>query len=110
MVYVEIWKPREKWLGMSAEERKAFISKMGENIGELQKKGVELLHFAIADENVPYRAPFRYIAVWAMPGAAAAEALEDDVEKAGFHDLFEQVNARGASISPEKIFADMIEV
>lgn len=107
-VYVELWNAKQTWLDMSRSEREAFVSAVKENIGGLADAGVELLHFSILDEDVPHRAEYRYLAVWSMPNRQSAEALEKDVEAAGFHDLFEQVNARGEAVGPDTLFKDMI--
>lgn len=106
-VYVELWKAKAAWLDMIEDDRNAYLSRVQESIGALKEAGIEPLHFAILDEGVPHAADYRYLAVWKMPDRGAAERLEKDVEAAGFHDLFEQVNARGEEIAPEQLFGDM---
>lgn len=106
-IYVELWKARQAWRDMKPAERQEYLSRVQESIGGLVQKGIEPLHFALIDEDAPHPADYRYLAVWKMPDRQAAEALERDVEAAGFHDLFEQVNARGEETDAEAVFRDM---
>lgn len=107
-IYVELWNARPSWHALSEEERSAYIEKVGQNVQALAEKGIEPLYFGVADEDVPLRADYRYLAIWRMPDEAAARELEDNVEQAGWHEYFEQVNARGRSVPPEQVFGDMI--
>ena len=43
-----------------------------------------------------------------MPTRALAEQFEASGEEAGFHDYFEQVNARGELVGPDAVFGHMI--
>ncbi|MCJ7420523.1 DUF6616 family protein [Sphingomicrobium astaxanthinifaciens] len=106
-IYVELWKAKQKWLDMEHSDRKNYLSRVQESIGNLVSLGIEPLHFALLDKDVPHSVDYRYLAVWKMPDRRAAETLERDVEAAGFHDLFEQVNARGEETTPEGLFEDM---
>lgn len=107
-LYIELWKPRRKWLEMSEQERSDYVAGIGPEIEKLTERGVELVGFALNDDDTPHRADYRYIAAWKMPDKALAESLESSVEAAGFHDYFEQVNARGHLMSPEEALRDMI--
>lgn len=107
-LYIELWKPRQKWLDMSEQERSDYVAGIGPEIEKLTERGVELVGFALNDEETPHRADYRYIAAWKMPDKSLVEDLESSVEGAGFHDYFEQVNGRGRLLSPEDALGDMI--
>lgn len=107
-LYVELWKPRQKWLEMSEKAREEYVAGIGPDIERLTNQGVEILGFAVNDEETPHRAEYRYLAAWKMPDKSLVEDLEAAVEAAGFHDYFEQVNARGGLMSPEEAMGDMI--
>ena len=70
--------------------------------------GVELVGFALNDEDTEYRADYTYLALWKMPSQELAVRLERTVIEAGFHEYFEQGNARGALVSPEAAVEHMV--
>jgi hypothetical protein len=100
-LYLELWKAKPTWTALSQEQRDAFSAGLGPAIGGLLEAGVELLGFALNDEDTEHRADYTYLALWRMPSKELAIRLERTVVEAGFHDYFEQVNARGTLISPE---------
>ncbi len=106
-LYVELWKARPEWLALSVEERQQYFDKIGAEIQKLTEAGVEIVGFAINDEETPHRGDYRYLAVWKMPSLEQVEMLERSVEQAGWHEYFEQVNARGELIPPPQALEDM---
>jgi hypothetical protein len=109
-LYVELWKPRAAWRALGAAERRQFVDGIGPSVGQLTEAGVELLGFAINDDDTEYRADYPWIAVWRMPTKALAVTLEKAVIDYGFHTYFEQVNARGTIVPPEAVLAAMAAV
>jgi hypothetical protein len=109
-VYVELWKPRPAWRALGAAERRTFIEGIGPSVGQLTNDGIELLAFAVNDADTEYRADFDWIAVWRMPTKELALVLERAVIDIGFHEYFEQVNARGAIVMPDAVLAAMAAV
>ncbi len=107
-IYVELWKARPAWTALSAEERGAYMQKVGVAIGELAKAGIESLYWAVTDDDTPHDAGYRYLAVWKMPDAAAARHFEEVVESAGWHTWFEQLNARGSALSADQAIGHML--
>ena len=107
-LYVELWKPHPKWLGLSEQERRDYIQRVRTGIKHLTDTGAELVGFAINDEDTPYRSDYRYLAVWKMPDREQVDLLEQTLEEAGWHEHFEQVNARGAMVPPPEALADMV--
>ncbi|MDT0642118.1 DUF6616 family protein [Zunongwangia sp. F363] len=94
-LYIELWNVTKEWMKLSKEERRAYFEKVGAGIQELSKAGVENVGWALNDEHTPYRSDYRYMAVWKMPSLEYVEKLEKAVADAGWHDYFNQVNARG---------------
>ena len=107
-LYVELWKAKPTWVALSAEERQRYIEGIGTKIEALLKDGVEIVGFSLIDGDTPHRADYLYLAVWKMPTRALTEQFEASVEEAGFHDYFEQVNARGELVSPDTVRGHMI--
>lgn len=110
-LYVELWNARPEWLALSIDERENYISKVGPGIKKLNEAGVELVGFALNDPDTPHRSDHRYLAVWKMPdGESQVNLLEETLEEAGWHEYFEQVNARGALVDPSVALRDMVQL
>ena len=107
-LYVELWKPRQRWLDLPEAERREYVEQVGPGIRQLTDAGVELVGFALNDEDTPHRSDYRYLAVWKMPGREQVDMLEQILEEAGWHEHFEQVNARGELVPPPEALADMV--
>lgn len=106
-LYVELWKARQPWLDLSAEERKSWLDKILAGLQEqLQSGAVEPVGLVRNDDEIPHSAGFDFFAVWKMRDKNAARKFEDFVENAGWHDYFEQVNAGGKVLEMEDFVAD----
>lgn len=108
-LYVELWNPKQAWMDLSAEERQAFFDKVGGEIQKLTEEGIEIVGFAVNDDETPYRSDHKYMAVWKMPSKEHVEMLEESVSQAGWYNYFEQVNARGELLSPPAALEDMVK-
>lgn len=108
VLYVELWKSKPAWRALDRASREQFVAGLGPAIAELTSAGVELIGFAANDADAPHRADYDWMALWRMPTQDLARVFEDAVESSGFHDWFEQVNARGVLIAPEAALADMV--
>lgn len=106
-LYIELWNPTKAWRELSAQEKQAYLQQVGPGIQTMTESGVHLIGFALNDEDTPHRTAYRYLAAWTMPGAEQVALLENILEEAGWHDYFEQVNARGEIMAPEAALADM---
>ncbi len=106
-LYVELWRPKAAWLALPVEERREYLSAVGPSIEELLGTGIELVGFAVADEEAPHDAGYRYMAAWRMPSRKHAQRLESAVDAAGWHRYFAQVNARGELLEPAAALEDM---
>lgn len=106
-LYVELWKPKPAWRALSAQEREQFIAGTVPALEELGKAGVEIVGFALNDPDTAHRADYVYMAAWRMPSRELAVQLERAVIDYGFHEYFEQVNARGEIRAPEAVLGHM---
>lgn len=109
-LYVELWKPRLAWHALNTTRRHEFVTGIGPAVAGLLAGGVELLGFARNDTETRHRADYPWLALWRMPSKELAEGFEQAVIDYGFHDYFEQVNARGAVVDPAEILAEMERV
>jgi hypothetical protein len=100
-LYVELWKARPAWLELPQGERQAWMDNL---LAGLQQfgSGVEVVGFASNDGDTPHSSGYEFFAAWRMPNKEVAEQFENFVEGAGWHEYFEQVNARGSILETEQ--------
>ena len=106
-LYVELWKARPSWLAMPATERADWVAKLGPLMEQLTSAGIELLGFAVTDADAPYGTDYPYMAVWRVPSLELVRQFEGGLQATGWHDYFEQVNARGELQPPSLVLDHM---
>jgi hypothetical protein len=109
-LYAELWKARPAWLELSKEERKLWFDKLLGSLQEQLQAGVEPIGFASNDHDTPLSAGFDFIGLWKMPNKQVAEQFERFVDNAGWHNYFEQVNARGPAMEMDVFSSSHIEM
>ncbi len=109
-LYVELWNARPAWLALSAEERGAYFEQVGPAIEQLTNAGVEIVGWAINDDDTPHSSGHTYIAVWKMPNLELVKMLEEIVEGAGWYNYFDQINARGELVGPPPLLEHMAQL
>lgn len=109
-LYVELWKAKPTWMALPQQQRGEYMAQLGPAIAGVLGAGVELVGWAVANDDTPYPADFRYIAVWKMPNEGHVRQFEKTVEGAGWYNYFEQVNARGELTPPDPVIGDMINL
>ena len=109
-LYVELWKARPAWHDLPQEQRRSWFDKLLGSLQEQLQSGVEPLGFAANEQDTPLAAEYDFIGAWRMPNKEIAQQFEKFVDDAGWHNYFEQVNARGESISPHDVMSHMIDL
>ena len=94
-LYVELWKARPAWLALAAADRSAWVSNLYPSSREPTSANVELIGFAVTDADAPHGTDYPYMAVWRVSSLQAVQEFEAQRQASGWHDYFEQVNARG---------------
>ena len=109
-MFVEQWKARPEWLVLSQQEREKYVSKVGQAIEDLLKAGIEIVGFALNDQDTPHRSDYRYFSEWKLPDKKLLQQFEQAIEQSGWYQYFEQTNARGEFIQPDAALGDMINL
>ena len=109
-IYVELWKPKQAWLEMPPQDRTNYLDQLGPAIQKLLDMGIEMLSWSINDADTPYPVNYPYFAIWKMPNKDAVLQFEQVVDEAGWHNYFEQVNARGMIGTPQDVLAKLATV
>ena len=110
ITYIELWKAKQTWINLTPEERNTYVQALGPVIQQLLAGGVQIISWGINDGSTFRRVDFDYFAVWSFPDENAAVKFEKLVEAADWYTYFEQVNARGANMSPQDVMAHMINL
>lgn len=108
--FVEMWRPKEKWLEMSPSDRAEYIESIGPSIQGLLEEGVELVGIGRNEEDVDQQADYEYWAVWKLPDEELLDAFQAAVREDGFYDYFEQINACGEPGGPKEVLGGMAEL
>ncbi|HLR25510.1 MAG TPA: DUF6616 family protein [Fodinibius sp.] len=106
--YVEFWRFRPAWIGLTPDERKSWMDKLLAGLGQQIQSGVELIGFALNDEDTTHSSGYDFLAVWKMPNKEIAMKFEDFVEASGLHEYYEQVNTRGQSLEMEEMVTALL--
>ena len=101
--FIELWTPNDTWLALSAEDRQAFMEGVGGAMEQMTAAGITTLGWGVVDDDTPYPAEQRYVAVWQAPSLEAITMLEEGVEGSGWYQYFDQVNARAELHGPEVV-------
>ena len=107
---VELWKARSAWLELPREQRKSWFDNLLSSLQQQMSAGVEPLGFARSDQDTPLDAGYDFIGAWRMPNKETAEQFEKFVENAGWHEYFEQVNARGQIMEMDEFSSAHLEM
>lgn len=107
-LFLELWKPKRKWLDLTEEERQEYVESIQPSIGDLLEEGVELVGIGAIDADTDQRAEYDFWAVWRIPSDERVERFERQVREDGFYEYFEQINARGLARTPEEVFGALI--
>lgn len=106
--YIEAWNARQAWLGLSQEERGAYIAQLGPAIQQLTEQGVEIITWAINDGDTDNRLGYDFFAVWKFPSDEMAKNFEGLVHGAGWYNYFDQVNMKGSPAGPQEVLGHII--
>lgn len=109
-LYIELWKPRPNWSNLSCEAREEFLAQVQPAVQNMKDIGVELIGFAVCDEEAPDDAHYRYLAVWKMPNLGHVHMLEKAIRAEGWGNFFEISNARGKLMPLREAVRDMVRV
>jgi hypothetical protein len=110
ITYIELWQAKQAWINLTPEERNTYVQALQPVIRQLLENGVQIISWGINDSATFRRVEFDYYAVWSFPNEQAAINFEKLVESADWYTYFEQVNARGATMSPQDVLAHMINL
>jgi len=106
--YIEIWKAKDAWNGLSKEERFNYLGQLAPAMQQLTANGVEILAWGENDKSTHSRAAYDFFAVWKFPQEAAVRSFESMLSGTAWYNYFEQVNVCGSTVSPDDIIAKMI--
>lgn len=108
--YIEAWKATPVWIGLSKEERAAYMAQLGPAIQQLGEQGVEIVSWCVNDADTYNRLDQDFFAIWKFPTDELAKSFEAMVEGAGWYTYFAQVNMKGSPSGPQDIIGMLINM
>ena len=106
-LYVELWKARPAWLALPASDRSAWVTALYPTLQASAGANVELIGFAVTDADAPHGTDYPYMAVWRLASLQTVQEFEGLRQATGWHEYFEQVNARGELQAPTHVLDHM---
>ncbi|HEY3239206.1 MAG TPA: DUF6616 family protein [Acidimicrobiia bacterium] len=90
---VELWKARPSWHEWSPDERVAYLERAGPAIRALLAGGAQLVAIGAADATNGHQPDYDYWVVWRFLDADQLTRFTETLERIGWLDHFEPVNA-----------------
>jgi len=109
-LYVETWQPTHHWLELPKDERNNYVAAVGGAIQQLIAAGVEIVGWALNDNDTDHHNGFDYFAVWKFPNKEIIKQFESTVTAAGWYNYFDQVNCSGSLTNPLEILSHSIDL
>lgn len=110
ITYIELWKAKQSWIDLPAEERASYMNAMGPAIQQLLQSGVQIVSWGTNDDNTFSRLDYDYFAVWTFPNEEVAGRFEKMVEGSGWYNYFDQVNVMGTAAMPQDVIGSIISL
>ncbi len=107
-LYIELFKAKESWLALSADERAAYLQKAGGTMQGVLEAGAEVVGVGAADPETSHDAGYDCFAVWKLPNREVVQAFERGIDDDDWYAYFEQVNASGESGGLEALMGRLI--
>lgn len=98
--YVEHWKPRDKWLALTPEDRGKFMFDFSPTLQRLMDAGIELVGYLVNEDSFGGR-DFCFLRVWRMSEREFVQRIEEALEEAGWHEFFERGGGGGEIVTPQ---------
>jgi hypothetical protein len=98
--YVEEWKPRPKWLQLTAEDRGKFFFDLTPTMQTLFNAGVELVGYVV-NRQAGASSGLSFLRIWKMEEESLAQRVEEALASTAWHEFFEQGSSRGKVMTPQ---------
>ena len=108
-LYIELFKPKDAWLQLSAEDRAQYLQTAGSTMQGAVAAGAELVGVGAADSETSHDAGYDFYAVWKLPSPDVVELFEKGIEDDDWYSYFEQTNASGELVEFEALVRQVIE-
>ncbi|MDX1554708.1 MAG: DUF6616 family protein [Xanthomonadales bacterium] len=102
-LYVEMWNAKPSWLGLSDEERNAFMNNVNQFLDSLMSDDCKVYGACVNDGDTAPRAEYAYLVVWALKDKSYVRPIADGTSKVGWYKYFDQVNIGGDQIGAEQL-------
>lgn len=105
--YIEEWKPRPKWLQLTAEDRGKFFFDLTPTMQTLFDAGVELVGYVV--NRAPGSASrLSFLRIWKMSEESLAERVKEALASTTWNEFFEPGAAHGEVLTPQVAIPHLI--
>lgn len=106
--FVKAWKVESKWLGLSVQEREAFVKKILGVVQLMESKGAEIITYSECDALIRYGATASFFAIWHFPEDHLEREFEHLLEESGWYEFFNQENFYGNEEPVVTVFEKLV--
>jgi haloalkane dehalogenase len=99
-IFVELYNYNDVWPRETPENRTAFALELSKAINSLADYGIEVIAYCFNDRDTDRRAPYDFFCVYRVPNVETQKIFEQQIAASGWYRYFDQVNLRGAAMSP----------
>lgn len=105
--YIEEWKPRPKWLQLTAEDRGKFFFDLTPTMQTLFDAGVELVGYVV-NRQAGGASKLSFLRIWKMSEESLAQRVEAALAATTWNEFFEPAGPRGEVLTPQVAIPHLI--
>jgi len=103
-LYIEMWNAKPEWLGLSDNERQAFMKNVDEFLRTvMDPEKCSVYGACVNDGDTAPRADYAYLVVWTLKDKSYVKSIADGTSRVGWYEYFDQVNIGGNKISADDL-------
>lgn len=107
-LYVEMWNAKAEWLGLSDDERQAFMGNVDQWLNSVMGPDCEVYGACVNDGDTAPRAQYAYLVVWKLKDKSFVRTVADGTSRVGWYKYFDQVNVGGPQITADELVASLM--
>ena len=108
-LFVKLWTPKPSWEDLPQEKRISFIKKAQEMMQSVSERGLETVGWIEIDsDSTIHNSGYQYCSVYKTPSKESANEFNVSMQKFGWYDYFDQINATGQLQSPGAVLAKVV--
>ncbi|NOX49727.1 MAG: hypothetical protein GXP16_04220 [Gammaproteobacteria bacterium] len=108
--FVEAWRPRETWIKLNIDDRKAYVDRLMGYVQSVLDDTIEVVTWSLDDLDVNLSSDMTHFAVYKITSMGSLDALKNAIDESGWYDYFDQVEYAGHLNGPPNILQQLINL